>query len=335
MYRDRIALYRKLEHLRESRLIVMVTGDRRGLETQISPEFLDYMVDHLDVIQRADKISLFLYTRGGSITAAWSIISLIRQFCDELEVIVPSRAHSAGTLMCLGANRIIMTKQATLGPIDPSITNHPLAPAIPGQAGITYPVSVEDVRGFIELAREEMKISDGSDFTQVLLKLCDSVHPLILGNVFRATSQIRMLARRMLKYQVSDSDTVERIVAFLVSDSGSHDYTISRTEAKNDLGLNIEKPDDELYGIIKAIFTDIKQELQLNEPYDPQQLATSTAPNPYSYSFKRALLESVEGGSDAFVKEGQLIAIPVSQNGITVTGIQDNTTYEGWRHEQL
>ena len=59
-----------------------------------------------------------MYTRGGNTLAGWSIINLIRQFCDELEIIIPSKAHSTGTLMALGANSIIMTKQATLGPID-------------------------------------------------------------------------------------------------------------------------------------------------------------------------------------------------------------------------
>ncbi len=47
---------------------------------------------------------------------------MLRMFCDELEVIVPARARSAGTLMCLGADKVVMTKQATLGPIDPSLT---------------------------------------------------------------------------------------------------------------------------------------------------------------------------------------------------------------------
>ena len=47
---------------------------------------------------------------------------MLRMFCDELEIIVPARARSAGTLMCLGADAVVMTKQATLGPIDPSLT---------------------------------------------------------------------------------------------------------------------------------------------------------------------------------------------------------------------
>ncbi|MDD2238209.1 MAG: ATP-dependent Clp protease proteolytic subunit [Kiritimatiellae bacterium] len=134
MYTQRKQLIQELEASRESRVLCYVTGDRRGLETQISSETYDLFVNHLDTIGPVKRISLYLYTRGGDTLAAWSIINLIRQFADELEVIVPSKCHSAGTLMCLGANSIIMTKQATLGPIDPSV-NNPLNPQIPRALG--------------------------------------------------------------------------------------------------------------------------------------------------------------------------------------------------------
>ena len=63
-------------------------------------------------------------------------MNLIRQFTKNLEVIVPAKAHSAGTLICLGADTIMMTRQATLGPTDPSLTG-PLNPEIPGAALLT------------------------------------------------------------------------------------------------------------------------------------------------------------------------------------------------------
>src|SRR4051794_24368163 len=121
----RVPLLTSIERERGSRAIMYVTGDRPGWETQISPEVVDHFIDHLDPIVGSEKISLILYTRGGNTLAAWSIINLIRQFCNELEIIIPFKAWSAGTLMSLGANRLLMTKQATLGPIDPSI-NGPL-----------------------------------------------------------------------------------------------------------------------------------------------------------------------------------------------------------------
>jgi hypothetical protein len=60
MRADRIENYKKLEELRGSKLLVYVTGDKPGMETQIHPEILDYFVDHLDPLKKVDKISLFL-----------------------------------------------------------------------------------------------------------------------------------------------------------------------------------------------------------------------------------------------------------------------------------
>jgi len=70
MLAQRLENYKKIEQLRGSKLLVYITGDRPGLETQISPEALEYFVDHLDLLGKEKKISLFLYTRGGSTLAA-------------------------------------------------------------------------------------------------------------------------------------------------------------------------------------------------------------------------------------------------------------------------
>ena len=92
---------------------------------------------------------------------AWRLVNLLKMFCDNLEVVVPSKALSAGTLMAIGADRVIMTKQAALvRPIDPSV-NNPLNPqADIGGTSRAVPVSVESVRGYLAAAREELNISD-------------------------------------------------------------------------------------------------------------------------------------------------------------------------------
>jgi Serine dehydrogenase proteinase len=121
-----------------------------------------------DAIGDTDRLSLILYTQGGNTAAAWRLANLLRMYCKDLEIIVPMKAHSAGTLISLGANRIIMTKQATLGPIHPSI-NTMLNPQIPGAAPqAKAPVSVEAVMGYLEAARDNLKITDASALAQIL-----------------------------------------------------------------------------------------------------------------------------------------------------------------------
>jgi hypothetical protein len=325
-------MYVELEATRNSKVLAYVTGDRPGMETQISSEVYDKFVNHLDLIGVVKKISLYLYTRGGNTLAAWSLVNLIRQFCDELEIIIPSKAHSAGTLMSLGANMIVMTKQATLGPIDPSITT-PLNPQIAGASpDARYPVSVEAVSGYLDLAKKDLNINDEANLTSLLTHMSDKIHPLVLGAVFRSKSQIQMLARKLLKAQVTEEGNIEKVISFLCSESGSHDYTIHRREARSGLGLNVQKPDDKLYALIKRIYDDIVQELCLDTKFD---IANVLGGQPQAaYSCRRALIDSVAGGADYFVSEGTLAQQTIQiQPGVTQIAIDDRRTFEGWRHE--
>jgi len=339
MYKDRIDLYKELEKSRDSKLLVYITGDRPGLETRIHNEVYDFFVNHLDKMGVVPKISLYLYTLGGNTLAAWSIVNLIKLFCDELEVIIPSKARSAGTLLCLGAQTIVMTKQATLGPIDPSV-NNPLNPQIPGSPNpnARFPVSVEAISGFVELAKNELNISGAENLISVLKFIADKIHPLVLGEVYRAKSQIKMLAEKLIEKQVQDEDKRETIISFLCSESGSHDYTINRREAANSLGLPIEKPDDKLYNLIKNIYNNIESELKLSSKFDPKLLLGA---NPtINYSEKSALIESIDGGCNYHCTEGRVLKTklpagikppPGMPPGAEV--INDQRSYQGWRYE--
>jgi hypothetical protein len=331
---DRLDAYKQLEEMRKAKLLVYVTGDRPNMGSQIESDVLPLFTTHLDKIGDTEKISLYIYTRGGNTLAAWSLVNLIRNFCKDFEVIIPSNCHSSGTLISLGANRIIMTKQATLGPIDPSV-NGPLNPIVPGIAGnLKVPVSVEFINGYLEMARTELNITDEVNLTNLLLNLASQIHPLTLGQVYRSKSQIQMLAKRLIKYQQLEDSQRDEVIRFLCSESGSHDYTIHRREAA-ELGLKVEKPDDALYKLIQAAFLDIEKELQLNEPFDPKvMLASSTTAN---YSCTRALVESIPGGSHSFKSEGLITrhAATSVPGALPQTIYHDSRQFEGWKHKNI
>ena len=61
--------------------------------------------------------------RGSSIDAAEKLIRMVRSTVGETEfrIIVPEFAKSAGTLMILGADRVVMSDMSELGPIDPQM----------------------------------------------------------------------------------------------------------------------------------------------------------------------------------------------------------------------
>ncbi len=334
MFKDRLNLYKQIESERSSKLLVYITGSRPGLETQIADDILPMFTEHLDRIGDVEKISLFLYTFGGNTLTAWSLVNLIRSFCKKFEVIIPSNCFSSGTLISLGADNLVMTKQACLGPIDPSV-NGPLNPSIPGipDPNAKVPVSVEFVNAYIDLAKNELGITDQEWLCKLLIDLSQKIHPLTLGQVYRSKNQIQMLAQKLLSWQNLGKDSEDKIIKFLCSESGSHDYSIRRKEASDYLGLKIEKPTEEFYRTIKNIFDDISNELELNNGFNPSIMTAQT--NPYPYSFRRVLIESVNYGTDAFISEGTLEkrVQPTPPTGMMQEFINDNRTFEGWRHE--
>jgi Serine dehydrogenase proteinase len=326
-YKTRRTLYRQIERDRTTRVLTFVTSDRAGMETIIAPDCIDLFVDLLDKIGPTKKISLILHTNGGSTLAAWRLINLIRTFCDDLELLIPLKALSAGTLIAIGADRVVMTKQAALGPIDPSV-NNPLNPQVNmGNQMARVPVSVENVRGYLDAARDDLGIKSETGMTTVLAGLSQQIHPLVLGEIFRSRAQIRFLAGKLIQRQVSDSEKIKSIIDFLCADSGSHDYTINRREAA-ELGLQVEKPSEAFYGVLRKIHLSYAEELKLLQPYSQQVVlgVQRTA----TYFELRGLVESAAGGY-GFVSEGTLTKTQVSTPVGPQEAVTDQRTFEGWR----
>lgn len=329
-YDVRKDILKRIEEERGSKALLFVTGDRPGLETSIAGDVIDLFVEHLDALWPAEKITLILYTTGGNTSTAWQLINLLRTFCDDLEIIVLVKALSAGTLMCLGANRIVLSKQSTLGPIDPSL-NSPLGPEIPNaNPTCRHPVSVEAVQGYLDLAYDR-GVTDAASMASVLVNLSNKIHPLVLGQIFRTRAQIRSLAEKLLVYQGVDEVKRNRIVEFLCSESGSHDHTINRREAL-ELGLNIEKPSEDFYAVLKELYQSVSETLILRERFTPDTVLGQN--KAAQYQMRRCLVESYAFGSHQFLTEGVLERVQVPQpSGVPAIGYSENRIFEAWRRE--
>lgn len=71
-------------------------------------------------------LDLILHTPGGSPAAAEAIINYLKKkFNNDIRVIVPQIAMSAGTMMACAAKEIIMGSQSSLGPVDPQFNGIP------------------------------------------------------------------------------------------------------------------------------------------------------------------------------------------------------------------
>jgi hypothetical protein len=116
---QRQALIREIQQTSDSKLICYVAG----ISAPVDREDVVCFVDLLHNIRRGQNIDLLLHTGGGDIDAAEKLMAMVRKkaLTGQVRVIVPDYAKSAGTLMALGADRIIMSDTSELGPIDPQI----------------------------------------------------------------------------------------------------------------------------------------------------------------------------------------------------------------------
>ena len=116
---QRQEIIRKIQALTNRRLICYVSADGCGIDRDDTLHFND-LVHHLPSGQ---DVELMLHTLGGDPDIAEKLIRLLRSKVGtaELHIIVPEHAKSAGTLMVLGADRVVMSDTSELGPIDPQM----------------------------------------------------------------------------------------------------------------------------------------------------------------------------------------------------------------------
>lgn len=271
MWTERKALITAIEQKRKSRLICFLTSDRQNANAIIAKDALPLFFNHLRQIGEVPRLDLLLFTTGGDTLAAFGLARLLREFAKWVGVLVPDRCLSAGTLVALGANQIYMTRAGTLSPIDPSVTTQ-LNPQAEGPfQGIRQllPVSVESVAGFRSLIEEDWKIRKEEMLTQLLKVLADRVHPLALGDVYRSRQQIERLGQELLKKHRKDDKKTQEIISTLTRGLGSHDYPISRTEARELLGKQVAQDDAELETLVWNLHQAYVTEMKWGTPYNP------------------------------------------------------------------
>lgn len=293
--KERLELIKKIQESRESKLLVYFTGDRRPFPSQIAEDAVLPLYKHLLALEKADpdatKIDLFLYTRGGDVSVPWRIVTMIREFCDEFSVLIPYKAHSAGTMIALGADGIVMGKKAELSPIDPTLVR-----AVIGEATVPPPeISVEDVSSYISFMRERANITDQSALAQVVSQLASHLTPLTLGSVNRQYSHIRLVARKLLtsRKEKIEEGRIATIIEALTEKMYSHGHAIGRREA-TELGLPVDKPDESIETLIWDLYQEYEQLLQLTKPIDPEELLTRENKEEYVIdNIPLAIIESI------------------------------------------
>jgi len=164
---------------------------------------------------REQAIDVILHTPGGLAIAALQIARALRAHPGRVTVFVPHFAMSGGTLVALGADEIVMSEHAMLGPIDPQINGLPAA-------------------SIIKVAAEK-PLSEIDDSTLIYADL---------GH--KAIAQLKRQACELMRAPMTP-EAAMAVAEQLTSGRWTHDYPITASEAR-ELGLpvNTDMPQDVL-----------------------------------------------------------------------------------------
>ena len=121
--KERKAQLKRISDLRGGRDVLVFAADLAKANAPISITYPDILpiTDQLANL-KGDKLDLILETPGGYGEVAEDIIDLLRAKYETLGVIVPGWAKSAGTIMVMAADEILMGPTSALGPIDAQLS---------------------------------------------------------------------------------------------------------------------------------------------------------------------------------------------------------------------
>lgn len=198
--------------------------------------------DHLEeILCNSDckkGVTLLLDAPGGDGLAAERIIQICKSYSKgDFETIVAARAKSAATMVCLGADRILMSATSELGPIDPQVPMD-----LTGTGEMEWVAAHHIVKAYDELFDGAKGLSDGhiEPYLQQLQKL-NAVKIAQLRDATKLSEDIAVnsLVNGMLKGK-SITEIRDLIKPFTNPEvTMSHGRSINYQQAR-ECGLNVE-----------------------------------------------------------------------------------------------
>ncbi|MXW20214.1 MAG: hypothetical protein F4Z95_05365 [Gammaproteobacteria bacterium] len=195
-----------------------------GLFTSINMEDINGFMAGVHGHDFSKGLLLILHTPGGLAEAAQTVVDYLRSKFSEIDVLVPTYAMSAGTMIALGCDRIVMGRQSQLGPTDPQL--------IAGDR----PYSAHSIVEQFEEAK--IQISGNPVLAHAWAPVLRSFGPALLQEARKSIAYGQTLVQDWLqKYMFSDKPNpagLAREVAkhFGGNQHGSHGRRIGRDEAR-------------------------------------------------------------------------------------------------------
>lgn len=262
-------LISEIETLRGSRVITFVTSSRPNIQSDIETSDIRKFRAHLeDICHKCKSLDLFLYSYGGEIEAAWSLVNLLREYDINFNVLIPYHARSAATMIALGAKEIVMGKMASLGPIDPTIR-------IAGGDFDGMEISVSDIDSFEDFIRDEYQVEKPEEKMKAFTLLGEDISPILLGKAYRNYLETKKDAKKLLQRNINNPKKVKSIVNMFIKEISTHNHSISRLEAKES-GLNVTYASEKLEKLLWKLYIQYERVMQMDIPYIDEPPAKSS-----------------------------------------------------------
>ncbi len=215
---------------------------------QLTYEEINGFMSVMHGMDWAKNLTLILHTPGGVTNAAETIVAYLKSKFSDIETIVPTFAMSAGTMISLASDRIVMGRQSQLGPIDPQMP-------VLGRY-----VSARAIVDQFERAKGE--ILGNLDAAHVWAPILQSLGPALLNEAQNALDYgermvSRWLAERMFKTKLNPTELAEATAAHFndASKHKSHGRRIDREEAKaNDVVIEELEADQKLQEAVLSAY---------------------------------------------------------------------------------
>ncbi len=206
------------------------------------------------IVDKQDRLCLILVTYGGDPSAADRMARALRHYYRNIDILIPDICKSAGTLMCIGSNKLIIGDRGELGPLDIQLSKPD--ELFENMSGLDIIQAIELLKqqtltsfeGYLINIRKDIgiKTKTASDIAMGLTAslinpMASKIDPITLGEHQRAMQIAKEYGERLN----SDSKSLKSgALLKLIGDYPSHGFIIDRKEAR-DLFEHVIAPDDE------------------------------------------------------------------------------------------
>jgi len=150
--------------------------------------------------EKKKELLILLDTSGGNVHSAVKIMDTLRTQYNQINIAIPQEAKSSGTMMCCGANNLIMSSISELGPLD-----KPMIHPNDETARISALDIIKSIDGMLDTAQQrekdfakEVNNDFGIPIKQSLQLASESISKLISPMLCREDVKIYNQAQRLL-----------------------------------------------------------------------------------------------------------------------------------------